>query len=100
MFLGEGLVIGDIFVMGSVFLFMSDVVRTYCIFSFLYFSDILFLHCDSKPCTYVDIYIYIYIGCYYFLSPISSCVVSFLSLCTCFLYIVCNLLFLFHTKML
>ena len=61
MFLGEGLVIGDIFVMGSVFLFMRDVVRTYCIFSFLYFSDILFLHCDSKPCTYVDIYIYIYI---------------------------------------
>ena len=98
MFLGEGLVIGDIFVMGSVFLFMRDVVRTYCIFSFLYFSDILFLHCDSKPCTYVDIYIYI--GCYYFLSLISSCVVSFLSLCTCFLYIVCNLLFLFHTKML
>ena len=60
MFLGEGLVIGDIFVMGSVFLFMRDAVRTYCIFSFLYFSDILFLHCDSKPCTYVDIYIYIY----------------------------------------
>ena len=58
MFLGEGLVIGDIFVMGSVFLFMRDVMRTYCIFSFLYFSDILFLHCDSKPCTYVDIYIY------------------------------------------
>ena len=59
MFLGEGLFIGDIFVMGSVFLFMRDVVRIYCIFSFLYFSDILFLHCDSKPCTYVDIYIYI-----------------------------------------
>ena len=33
------------------------------------------------------------------LSPISTCVVSFLSLCTCFLFIVCNLLFLFHTKM-
>ena len=36
---------------------MRDVVRTYCIFSFLYFSDTLFLHCNSKPCTYVDIYI-------------------------------------------
>ena len=32
-------------------------------------------------------------------SPISPCVVSFLSLYTCFLYNVCNLLFLFHTKM-
>ena len=32
------------------------------------------------------------------LSPISPCVVSFLSLYTCFLFIVCNLLFLFHTK--
>ena len=41
----------------SAFLFMRDVVRTYCIFSFLYFSDTLFLHCNSKPCTYVDIYI-------------------------------------------
>ena len=34
-----------------------------------------------------------------FYSPIFTCVVSFLSLCTCFLYIVCNLLFMFHTKM-
>ena len=33
-------------------------------------------------------------------SPISPCVVSFLSLYTCFLLSVCNLLFLFHTKML
>ena len=31
--------------------------------------------------------------------PIFICVVSFLSLYTCFLYYVCNLLFLFHTKM-
>ena len=35
----------------------------------------------------------------YVLSLIFTCAVSFLSLCTCFLYIVCNLLFLFHTKM-
>ena len=60
MFLGEGLVIGDIFVMGSVFLFMRDVVRTYCIFSFLYFSDILFLHCIANL-VFMLIYIYIYI---------------------------------------
>ena len=53
----------------------------------------------------VDIYINIYIYIYTFevviivLSPIFTCVVSFLSLYTCFLFIVCNLLFLFHTKM-
>ena len=35
----------------------------------------------------------------YVLSPISLCVVSFLSLYTYFLYFVCNLIFLFHTKM-
>ena len=32
------------------------------------------------------------------LSPIFTCVVSFLSLCTCFLYLVCNIIFQFHTK--
>ena len=45
-----------------------------------------------------DIYIYIYIK-YMSSSPISTCVVSLLSLYTCFLYNVYNLLFLFHTKM-
>ena len=71
-------------------------------FLYLFFSillDTLFLLCDSKPCTHFNIYIYIYWDCYYILSPISSCVVSFLSLCTCFLSIVWNLLFLLHTKM-
>ena len=48
--------IGDIFVRGSVFV-LRDVVRTVCIFSFLYFLDTLFLLCDSKPCTLFDIYI-------------------------------------------
>ena len=46
---------------------------------------------------YIYIYIYIYWGCYYILSPISSCVVFFLSLCTCFLFIVCNLLYFCFT---
>ena len=76
-------------------------MRTYG-FSFFFFSflDTLFLFCDSKPCTYFDIYVYIYDEVVFIvLSPISSCVVSFLSLCTCFLYIVRNFLFLFHTKM-
>ena len=45
------------------------------------------------------IYVDIYWGCYYFISPIFTRVVSFLSLCTWFLYTVCNLLFLFHIKM-
>ena len=45
------------------------------------------------------LYLFFFIcGCM-FLSPTSTCVVSFLSLYTCFLLIVCNLLFLFHTKM-
>ena len=46
-----------------------------------------------------DIYIYIYIWWCMSSSPTSTCVVSFLSLCTCFSLLVCNLLFLFHTKM-
>ena len=45
------------------------------------------------------IYVDIYWGCYYFISPMFTCIVSFLSLYTRFLYTVCNLLFLFHTKM-
>ena len=48
--------IGDIFVRGSVYT-LKDVVRTFYIFSFLYLLDTLFLHCDSKPCTFFDIYI-------------------------------------------
>ena len=45
------------------------------------------------------IYLYIYIWWCMSSSPISLCVVSFLSLHICFLFIVCNLLFMFHTKM-
>ena len=52
-------------------------------FFFSSFRDTLFLHCDSKPCTYDDIYIYIYDEVVItILSPIFTCVVSFLSLCT------------------
>ena len=70
---------------------MRDIRRTFCIFYFLYFLDTLFLYCDSKPCTHfwcVYIYIYIYIEVVITVSPISSYVVSFFSLCTCFLLIV------------
>ena len=44
----------------------------------------------------LDIYTW---WCCFHISPISPCVIYFLSLCTCFLFIVCNILFLFHTKM-
>ena len=47
-----------------------------------------------------EIWIYIYIWWCMSSSPTSTCVVSFLSLYTCFLFNVCNLIFLFHTKML
>ena len=43
------------------------------------------------------VYIYIYIEVVIIVSPISSCVVSFLTLCTCFLLIVCNLLYFCFT---
>ena len=70
-------------------------------FCFSSFIDTLFLLCDSKPCTYDIIYIYIYDEVVIIvLSPIFTSVVSFLFLCTCFLLFVCSLLFLFHTKML
>ena len=82
-----------------------------CIFSFLYLLDTLFLYhwsCDHLVIanlvfiryTHTHIYIYIWWGYYYILSPISPCVVSFLSLCIWFLFSIFNLLFLFHTKML
>ena len=48
----------------------------------------------------VLVYIYTFEVVIIVLSPIFTCVVSFLPLHTCFLLIVCNLLFLFHTKML
>ena len=84
---------------------MRDVVRTFCNFFFFFTFRI---HCsyiviENLILIYIFlmyIYIYIYIEVVLIVSPISSCVVPFLSLCTCFLYIVCNLLLMFHTKML
>ena len=81
----------------GVFFFLRDVVRTYVFLSFL----LLLIHCSYFViANLVLMMLYIYDEVVItFLSPIFSCVVSFLSLCTCFLYIVCNLLFLFHIKM-
>ena len=62
--------------------------------SFTFTSCILVLWPFDIHCTYIW---FISIDVCY--SPIFTCVVSFLSLCTWFLYIVCNLLFLFQIKM-
>ena len=73
-------------------------MRILCIFSFL---DTLFLY--KRSCDHLLTYIVLIFSSillmYVFLSPTLLCVVSFLSLYICFLLFVCNLLFLFHTKM-
>ena len=73
------------------FIFFRDVVRIYLFFfSFLldtlsFCTSVLWPLLDSKHCTYFSfIYIYIYIYDVIIISPISPCVVSFLSLYTCF----------------
>ena len=72
-------------------------------FLFLSILDTLFLYLRS--CDHIVIANLVFVDIYTFevvitiLSPNSPCVVSFLYLCTCFLFTVCNLLFLFHTKM-
>ena len=64
---------------------MRDVVRILCIFSFLSFIDTLFLYIRSCDHFYTYIVLILFIcGCM-FLSPTLTCVVSFLSLYTCFL---------------
>ena len=72
------------------------------LFLFSLFLDTLFMYlrsCDHVViANLVLIDIYTFEGVITVLSPIFTCVVSFLSLCTCFLLLVCNLLFLFHTK--
>ena len=76
-------------------------MRILCIFSFLSFIDTLFLYlrsCDYLLTYIVLIFLYMWMYVFFFHLPL-ICVVSFLSLCTCFLLLVCSLLFLFHTKM-
>ena len=72
-------------------MFVRDVVRTYCIFSFLYFLDTLFLHYDSKPCIHLYIYIlrllllfftYLFMYCFFSLFMhmlLITCMQSFIS---------------------
>ena len=70
-------------------------------FMYLFLFFLLYIHLSlvHGSCDHFDIHcIYILYILMNVLSPIFTCVVSFLSLCTCFLLLVCNLLFLFHTK--
>ena len=70
---------------------LRDVVRTLCIFSFLSILDTLFMYlrsCDHIViANLVLVYIYTFEVVIIVLSPIFTCVVSFLSLYTCFLYL-------------
>ena len=66
-------------------MFLRDVVRILCIFSFLSFIDTLFLYIWSCDHFYTYIVLILFIcGCM-FLSPTLTCLVYFLSLYTCFL---------------
>ena len=86
----------DIFVRRSVFPFMRDIVRTFCIFSFLYFSYTLFLHCDSKPCTH---FLYLYLLRLLLQFHLSLHVLFLFSLYAYASYILYAIfIFLFHTK--
>ena len=76
----------DHFVRGSVII-LRDVVRVLCIFSFLFFLDTLILvHEVLWPFIVILTFSYI-LMMYVFLSLTRSCVVFFLSIYTCFLFI-------------
>ena len=49
--------IGDIFVKGSVYFFKGCNQDLMYFFLLFFFIDTLFLLCDSKPCTYFELYI-------------------------------------------
>ena len=73
------------FVRGSVD--MRDVVRISCIFFSLSFIDTLFLYFRSCDHFWHILYLSsLYVDVYFFHLPL-TCVVSFLSLCTYFLYV-------------
>ena len=74
-----------LFCYGESWDFLRDVVRILCIFSLLSFINTLFLYIRSCDHFYTYIVLILFIcGCT-FLSPTLTCVVSFLSLYTCFL---------------
>ena len=74
-------------------------MRIFCIFSFLFFfSDTLFLYIRSYDHFYTYIVLILFIcGCMFLHLPYMCCFFSlFIHM---FLILVCNLLFLFYTKM-
>ena len=92
-----GVSIGDFWDRGNVYT-MRDVVRFLCIFFSFFYIYLMYIGLMTIwHKLYLLIFGFIYVNVYY--SLIFTRVVSFLSLCTCFLYVVCNILFLFHTKM-
>ena len=86
------------FLLGRVLIFEGCSEDYLNFFSFLYFRYIYSCTWVLWPLlTYIVLILFI---CWcMFLSPILACDVSFLSLYTWILLFVCNLLFLFHTKM-
>ena len=85
---------------GVLLYFLRDVVRILCIFSFLSFLDTLFLYMGLVTIHRHTLYLFslIYCWCMFFFHLPFSCVVSFLSLYTCFLLFICNLLFCFTQR--
>ena len=78
---------------------MRDVVRITCIFSSLSFIDTLFLYFRSCDHFFLHIVLIFFIcGCM-FLSPTPYMCCFFSLFIHRLLILVCNLLFLFHTKM-
>ena len=88
------------FLLGGVLIFEGCSEDYLYLFLFSILDTLFLLYIGLMAIWYtLNLYlVYIYI-LMYVISPISLCVVSFLSLYTCFLFIICNLLFLFHTKM-
>ena len=73
-------------------------MRILCIFSFLFFINTLFLYVRSCDHFYTYIVLILFIcGCMV-LSPIFTCIVSFLSLYTCFLFLYAIYYFCFTQK--
>ena len=74
---------------------LRDVVRIWCIFFFSFYLRYIFLVHGSCDHYWHTLYLYSLYSdvCFFFIYL--TCVVSFLSLHTCFLLLICNLLFLF-----
>ena len=82
----------DIFVKGSVYIFFQGCSEDFHIFF------LLEIHCSYIVISNIVLMMYIYDEVVIIvLSSIFTCVVSFLSLCTCFLLIVCNILYFCFT---